>query len=52
MSIQALDIITFEHFRKVRAICTEEQKPQFDELIQKMVNVVNQIQKGPPVPIK
>jgi Spy/CpxP family protein refolding chaperone len=52
MSIQALDILTFEHFRKVRAICTEEQKPQFDELIQKMVNAVNQIQKGPPVPIK
>jgi len=52
MSIQALDILTFEHFRKVRAICTEEQKPQFDELIQKMVNTVNQIQKGPPVPIK
>ena len=52
MSIQALDILTFEHFMKVRAICTEEQKPQFDELIQKMVNAVNQIQKGPPVPIK
>ena len=52
MSIQALDILTFEHFRKVRAICTEEQKPQFDELIQKMVNAVNQFQKGPPVPIK
>lgn len=52
MSIQTLDILTFEHFRKVRAICTEEQKPQFDELIQKMVNAVNQIQKGPPVPIK
>ena len=52
MSIQALDILTFEHFRKVRAICTEEQKPPFDELIQKMVNAVNQIQKGPPVPIK
>ena len=52
MSIQALDILTFEHFRKVRAICTEEQKPQFDDLIQKMVSAVNQIQKGPPVPIK
>ena len=52
MSIQALDILTFEHFIKVRAICTEEQKPQFDELIKKMVNAVNQIQKGPPVPIK
>ena len=52
MSIQSLDILTFEHFRKVRALCTEEQKPQFDELIQKMVSAVNQIQKGPPVPIK
>ena len=52
MSIQALDILTFEHFMKVRAICTEEQKPQFDELIKKMVNAVNQIQKGPPVQIK
>jgi Spy/CpxP family protein refolding chaperone len=52
MSIQSLDILTFEHFRKVRALCTEEQKPQFDDLIQKMVSAVNQIQKGPPVPIK
>ncbi len=52
MSIQALDILTFEHFRKVRALCTQEQKPQFDELIQKMVNAVNQIQKGPPPSLK
>lgn len=52
LSIQSLDILTFEHFRKVRAICTEEQKPIFDELIQKMVNAVNQFQKGPPLPIK
>lgn len=52
MSIQALDILTFDHFRKVRAICTEEQKPQFDDLIQKMVNAVNQFQKGPPPSLK
>jgi Spy/CpxP family protein refolding chaperone len=52
MSIQALDILTFEHFRKVRAICTEEQKPKFDELMQKMVNAVNQFQKGPPPSLK
>ena len=51
-SIQSLDILTFEHFRKVRAICTEEQKPKFDELIQKMVNAVNQTQKAPLIPIK
>lgn len=45
ISIQALDMLTFEHFKKVRALCTEEQKPKFDELIQKMVNSVNNTQK-------
>ena len=45
-SIQALDILTFEHFKKVRALCTSAQKPQFDELIQKMVNSVNNTQNG------
>ena len=52
LSIKALDILTFEHFKKVRALCSEEQKPKFDELIQKMVNSVNNPQKGPPAPIK
>lgn len=47
-SIQSLDILTFEHFKKVRAICTKEQKQKFDEIIQKMVNSVNQPQKAPP----
>ena len=52
LSIQSLDILTFEHFKKVRAICTEEQKPAFDELIQKMVNSVNSPQQGPLAPMK
>ena len=52
LSIQALDILTFDHFKKVRVLCTEEQKPKFDELIQKMVNSVNNPQKGPQAPIK
>lgn len=52
MSIQSLDILTFEHFRKVRALCNEEQKSKFDELIQKMVSAVNQFQKGPPPSLK
>ena len=46
MSIQSLDILTFEHFKKVRALCTEDQKPKFDELLQKMVNSVNITQNG------
>lgn len=52
MSIQSLDILTFEHFKKVRALCNEEQKSKFDELIQKMVSAVNQFQKGPPPSLK
>ena len=52
LSMQALDILTFEHFKKVRAICTEEQKPKFDELIQKMVNSVNSPQQGNPPSVK
>jgi Spy/CpxP family protein refolding chaperone len=46
LSIQSLDILTFDHFKKVRALCTEEQKPEFNQLIQKMVNSVNNTQKG------
>ena len=46
LSIQSLDILTFEHFKKVRALCTPEQKPIFDELIQKMVSAVNNPQQG------
>lgn len=48
LSIQSLDILTFEHFKKVRALCTEEQKPIFDDIIQQMVSSVNNPQQGPP----
>jgi protein CpxP len=51
LSIQSLDILTFDHFKKVRALCTEKQKPKFDKLIQKMVNSINKTQKGYPKPI-
>jgi len=51
-SIQALDILTFEHFKKVRALCTTEQKPKFDELIQKMVHAVNSPQPSNRYSIK
>ncbi len=51
-SIQSLDILTFEHFKKVRTLCTKEQKITFDKLIHKMVNSVNQSQKSTQPPIK
>lgn len=48
LSIQSLDILTFEHFKKVRSLCSAEQKLKFDELIQEMFNTVNNPQQGPP----
>ena len=32
------ELQSFTHFRKVRELCTEEQKPKFDSLIRKMIN--------------
>jgi glycerophosphoryl diester phosphodiesterase len=52
LSIKSLDILTFEHFEKVRAICTPLQKKIFDDLVQKMVNSVNNPQQDTPPSIK
>jgi protein CpxP len=52
LSIQSLDILTFEHFQKVRGICTPVQKKIFDDLVQKMVNSVNNPQQDTPPSIK
>ena len=32
------ELLSFNHFRRVRELCTEEQKPKFDSLIYKMIN--------------
>ena len=32
-----IDRLTFEHFRKVRALFTPEQQPKFDEFLKKMM---------------
>ena len=37
---ERLDHITLEHFRKVRAICNDEQKQHFDVIIDKVMHVV------------
>ena len=52
LSIQSLDILTFEHFKKVRAICTNEQKPKFDDLVQHIINSINNPQQGPKPSMK
>lgn len=46
---QQLDLITFEHFKKLRAICTAEQKKKFDEIIQQALHMQGgQRPQGPP----
>jgi hypothetical protein len=32
------ELQSFSHFRQVRELCTEEQKPRFDSVIRKMIN--------------
>lgn len=52
VSIESLDKLTFDHFKKVRAICTKEQKPKFDEIIHKMVNAVTNQEPSGSNPMK
>ena len=33
---KALDLQTFNHFKKVRALCTPEQQAKYDSMIQRM----------------
>jgi hypothetical protein len=42
---QQIDIITFNHFKKVRGICNDEQKKKFDEIIQEALRM-----QGPGAP--
>jgi Spy/CpxP family protein refolding chaperone len=39
-SEEQLERITFEHFRKVRAICNEEQQQHFDAIIDQIMRMV------------
>jgi len=44
-------IKTFEHFKKVRALCNEEQKKKFDAIIKQAIGMMGQQQgrpQGPP----
>lgn len=35
---KAQELYSYNHFKKVRELCTDEQKPKFDSLIIKMIN--------------
>jgi Spy/CpxP family protein refolding chaperone len=40
-----LDIQTFNHFKKVRALCTPEQQPKYDSMIQRMFRKMGKPQR-------
>lgn len=44
---ERLEKITFEHFRKLREVCNEEQKQHFDIIID---HVLQMVMHGPPQP--
>ena len=46
---QEIDLLTFHHFQKVRALCNESQKEKFDDIIQDVLRM-NAPQQGPPPP--
>jgi len=51
VSIQTekLDLLTFNHFEKVRALCNEEQKKKFDVIIKKVTQMMGMPHpSGPP----
>ena len=46
--IKESDIITFQHFREVRALCDEGQKVKFDRIIEDIIEKIGR--PGPPPP--
>lgn len=44
---EELDILTWNHFQKLRALCTTEQQKKFDEIIQEVSRMMGQ--PRPPV---
>lgn len=43
--LEELDLLTFDHFQQVRAICDPQQQKKFDEIIEE---VLRMIANGPP----
>ncbi len=46
---EALDLLTFDHFRKVRALLTVKQQEKFDDIIEEVTNMIGQ-QRPPGMP--
>jgi len=47
---ETLDRVTLDHFKKVRAICNDEQKQKFDEILDQLTRIMgNQRPPGGPM---
>jgi protein CpxP len=46
-NLEQLDLLTFDHFKEVRTICTPQQQKKFDEIIE---DVLQMIASAPPRP--
>jgi Spy/CpxP family protein refolding chaperone len=46
---ERLERLTIEHFRKVRAICDDEQKQHFDVIIDKIMKMTNKTHRRQPL---
>ncbi|HLG41241.1 MAG TPA: periplasmic heavy metal sensor [Chitinophagaceae bacterium] len=42
---KTLDLQTFSHFKKVRAVCTPDQLPKYDSMIQRMFRKMGKMQR-------
>jgi cytoskeletal protein RodZ len=48
INLEELDLYTLKHFKKVRALCNQEQKEKFDAIIHQITGAVND-QPRPPI---
>jgi periplasmic protein CpxP/Spy len=47
VSTEELDLLTLNHFQKIRALCTPEQQKKFDEIIHQVTSMMGQ--QRPPM---
>jgi len=42
VNTEELDLLTFNHFQKIRALCTPDQQKKFDEILQRVTSMIAQ----------
>ena len=47
-NLKQLELLTFEHFQQVRALCNPEQQKKFDQVINQVLQMIGGRPAGPP----